>query len=264
MLFSIKELKVHIALLLIIMVGCQYNNLQELQPSCDDNPMLLLPEATATLCGQSNGMVVLTVSGGQAPYTYQLGDVQQDSATFTGLAAGKYQAQVTDANGCMAVTAVTIETENGITASATSDAAGCGTAMATLTVSVTGGTEPYSYALNNGNLQDSPVFTSLPAGMYSVMVTDAAGCDFTFNHQVLSGVSYAQTIKPIIMNNCAVSGCHNGTQFPDFRSLSNIQQNKDQIRQRTQTGNMPPNGRSLTQQQIDLIACWIDDGALDN
>ena len=66
------------------------------------------------------------------------------------------------------------------------------------------------------------------------------------------------------MNNCAVSGCHNGTQFPDFRSLSNIQQNKDQIRQRTQTGNMPPNGRSLTQQQIDLIACWIDDGALDN
>jgi hypothetical protein len=66
-------------------------------------------------------------------------------------------------------------------------------------------------------------------------------------------------------NSCAISGCHDGSvsSLPNFSNLSVIQANASMIKSRTQSGNMPKTG-SLTQNQIDLIACWVDDGALDN
>ena len=78
-----------------------------------------------------------------------------------------------------------------------------------------------------------------------------------------SDVTYSGSIAEIISVNCAVSGCHAGPQFPDFRVLANIQANASNIKIRTQNRSMPKSG-SLTQQEIDLIGCWVDNGALDN
>ncbi len=55
------------------------------------------------LCaGQSNGEIkVNNVTGGTTPYTYILSTGEQnESGTFTGLAAGQYSLTITDANGC--------------------------------------------------------------------------------------------------------------------------------------------------------------------
>jgi len=79
-----------------------------------------------------------------------------------------------------------------------------------------------------------------------------------------SGVSFSASISPIISTNCALPQCHGGSPFlPDFREFSIIQSKAAKIRTRTQNRSMPQIG-SLTQQEIDLIACWVDDGALDN
>jgi len=81
------------------------------------------------------------------------------------------------------------------------------------------------------------------------------------------GVSYSQTIEPIIKSNCAVSGCHiNGQQGPTLETYGQISANAERILARTSNGTMPPaiSGNSLTQTQIDEIACWVNDGAMDN
>lgn len=78
-----------------------------------------------------------------------------------------------------------------------------------------------------------------------------------------SGISFEDTIKPIIEENCAIAGCHNGSQNPDLRSFTEITSNKERIRIRTSQRSMPL-GRTLTQAQIDAIECWVEQGALNN
>ena len=80
----------------------------------------------------------------------------------------------------------------------------------------------------------------------------------------IADAGYPESIGEIIVTKCAISGCHNGsTSLPDFRSLATVQANSGNIKSFTQTGFMPRNG-SLSQNEIDLIACWVDDGALNN
>jgi len=75
-------------------------------------------------------------------------------------------------------------------------------------------------------------------------------------------VSYTNDIDPLLAQKCAP--CHiGGGQFPDLTTYESVSQNADLIKTVTQNGTMPKNG-FLTQDQIDLIACWVDNGALNN
>lgn len=141
---------------------------------------------------------------------------------------------------------------------------GCGSATATIEVTATGGLAPYEFKLDDGPSQAGAVFNDVEPGLYQVTITDANNCVFVVNQVVKSTTSYATDIEPVIMSSCAVTGCHDGsTAQPDFRSLATVQANAADIKSFTQTGFMPRNG-TLTDQEIALIACWVDDGALDN
>ena len=115
----------------------------------------------------------------------------------------------------------------------------------------------------NGPEQNDPAFSGLNHGEYAVSVADINGCVIVVTTKVFSGVSFSRSISPIINSSCAVSGCHAGSQFPDFRVFENIQNNAIEIKKRTQSGSMPKIG-TITQNEKDLIACWVDDGALNN
>jgi len=81
------------------------------------------------------------------------------------------------------------------------------------------------------------------------------------------GTSFSQTISPLISTNCAITGCHvNGQQAPTLENYAQISANAGRIKAKTSNGTMPPptSGQSLTQQEIDDIACWVDAGAPDN
>jgi len=74
--------------------------------------------------------------------------------------------------------------------------------------------------------------------------------------------SYTNNIAPILNQNC--KPCHfNGSQFPDLTNYNSVSQNAHLIKIVTQNKTMPKGG-SLTQDEIDAIACWVDNGALDN
>ncbi|MEM7104272.1 MAG: hypothetical protein AAF502_14130 [Bacteroidota bacterium] len=87
-------------------------------------------------------------------------------------------------------------------------------------------------------------------------------------------VSYEDDIRPLIDNNCAYSGCHvGGAPQGDFRTYDGLVPKIEQGLFETRvfdlrddpTNGMPPdwapNGpANLTQDQIDILQCWIMDG----
>ena len=171
---------------------------------------------------------------------------------------------ITDNIGCSMEQIAIITNADGLTVTYSSVGSGCGSASGTISIVASNGVEPYQYQLNNEIPQSSPDFSVGP-GSYEVTTTDASGCSFVVTVQLTSTTSYQSDIKPIIMNSCAVTGCHDGSQpaRANFNNFSEVQANASLIKSKTQNGSMPKTG-SLTQAQIDLIACWVDDGALDN
>jgi hypothetical protein len=143
---------------------------------------------------------------------------------------------------------------------------GCMTSQGVIEINATGGTAPYMYQINGGPMTNSNIFNNLTAGNYSIKVIDQVGCSVSIETIVLSGVSYSAQIQNIITTNCAVSGCHvtGGTGPGDFNIFTNVQSRASDIKSRTQSGNMPKGGPMLSQSNLDLIACWVDDSAPNN
>ena len=86
-----------------------------------------------------------------------------------------------------------------------------------------------------------------------------------FNCDVTT-VTYSGTIQNLITTKCAISGCHNGDngESRNWTVFANVQSNATNIKARTATGDDMPRTGSLTQEQIDMLACWVDQGALNN
>ncbi|MBT1703441.1 hypothetical protein [Chryseosolibacter indicus] len=76
-------------------------------------------------------------------------------------------------------------------------------------------------------------------------------------------VSWELHILPIIRESCAISGCHNGISRIDLRKYELAKLHASEIKAFTQDRSMPFEG-TITQQQINLIACWVDAGAPNN
>jgi hypothetical protein len=72
-------------------------------------------------------------------------------------------------------------------------------------------------------------------------------------------ITFSAKVKPIIDSNCLQ--CHgNGGTFPNLTSFSNISRNAGSIKSAVVSRRMPQGG-SLSQADIDAIACWVDAGA---
>lgn len=133
--------------------------------------------------GLSDGVAEAVGAGGTMPYSY-LWDANagsQNTAIASGLSAGTYWVTISDANGCSAMTSVTLIEPPLLTAAISdkSDYNGfnisCnGGSDGWATVTAGGGVDPYSYDWGNG--QTSATATGLMAGLYSVTITDLNGC----------------------------------------------------------------------------------------
>jgi large repetitive protein len=158
------------------------------------NPIGLgLFTATSPTCLQSNGVINMTITGGTEPFYYSAstGDVLVSySRTFSisGLSAGQYNFLVTDAGLCQMTAGITLETPQGLTSvTVQGQNSTCSTNNGSITVSVVGGTAPYTYTLiypngnqlNISNSQTTQFFQNLTGGTYTVFVSDNSGCSFT-------------------------------------------------------------------------------------
>lgn len=122
----------------------------------------------------TDGSIAATVSGGTAPYAFQWNDGQQQ-ATATNLGAGVYDLMVTDANNCTMPAQLELTEPAELVLMVTTEEQACtGPPNGEATVSAMGGTMPYSYEWDNGQL--TATAAGLTAGNYEVTVTDANNC----------------------------------------------------------------------------------------
>ena len=168
--------------------------------------------SNATCNGVNNGSAIANPSGGTSPYTYLWSDGNsQTTKTATGLSAGNYTVNVTDANGCSATALVSISQPNQLTM----------TANATLNVTcsggnnggalsvISGGTFPYTYLWSDLNSQTTASASGLTAGNYTVTVSDSCGSSATASVAITQpNILNASTS---IVSNATCNGVNNGS-----------------------------------------------------
>ncbi|MDO9339647.1 MAG: gliding motility-associated C-terminal domain-containing protein, partial [Bacteroidales bacterium] len=126
--------------------------------------------------GSANGSVTITGAGGTSPYMYSLnGETYQASGTFTGLTAATYAITVRDANLCTTNVSATVTEPAVLSLANTKEDASCPDVDdGKITLTITGGTQPYSVIWSDGILTADRL--NIPDGTYSVVVTDLNGC----------------------------------------------------------------------------------------
>ncbi len=131
----------------------------------------------AACFGEASGSIEVIASGGEAPYTYDIGDGPTPSGTFTGLEAGSYTVVITDALGCEESQFFTLSQPANLDAmySTTDEIFGSDGAI---NITVIGGTPGYTFDWSGpgGYTSTDEDASGLVSGTYEVEITDANGC----------------------------------------------------------------------------------------
>ncbi len=259
-----------IILSLVLISACEYERIEK-DSACDSNPITLTIQSVEnTECGLDEGVIVVQAEDGQESLVYSInGETFTTDNIFRNLAAGTYNLVARDmATGCESqIQTQEILNEGGLQINVASlEKNTCGNSNGRISVSQENGVAPIQYQLNDGEFQTDNIFEGLGSGTYQINAIDANGCEsFISNIEISSETSLTDHVQPIIMVNCAVSGCHNGSVSPNLESKEAIINNSSRIKSRTGSGTMPPAGRTdLSDEQINLIACWVDEGSLNN
>ncbi|MEI6766127.1 MAG: gliding motility-associated C-terminal domain-containing protein [Bacteroidota bacterium] len=127
------------------------------------------------LChGDSNGIASVVVSSGTGPYTYHWNTGQLTDTIFN-VAGGTYTVTITDYNNCISVVSVTLIDPPILTGILIPQDIPCSEVCnGSITVNMSGGTSPYTYAWSNGQISNPA--NNLCAGTYIVTVNDSRMC----------------------------------------------------------------------------------------
>lgn len=134
---------------------------------------------TTADCGNSNGAITVTATGGSGSIQYKLNDGNyQSSGSFSNLSAGAYTITAKDANNCTGATLVSINNVSApVLSLLSSTSVSCnGGSDGSIVVIGNGGVGTLQYSLNGDDFQTSGTFSNVPAGIYPVTVKDATGC----------------------------------------------------------------------------------------
>lgn len=180
-------------------------------------PVLVLPmdpspvvaASVSNQCDTAEGNFEIDVTlatAGMPPYTFSVngGAFQTQTVPFTieNLSSGTHTIEVRDVNGCGNMVSVDMESPLGITPTVTGITT-CSDDDGEITVSAIGGTGTYTYSIlpNPGSITlTGNVFSGVPAGTYTVTITDATtGCteDATITLDPATPVSFTTTVTDV-------------------------------------------------------------------
>ncbi|MEM9820318.1 MAG: T9SS type A sorting domain-containing protein, partial [Bacteroidota bacterium] len=152
---------------------------------CDDIPCIFKPklvsaDVTDATCGATNGAIDITVAGGDPPFTFSWTDGFATTEDVDNLSPGTYGVAVTDAAGCSVkfdgfvvgggdqpeLTNVGIAKSN------------CGQTTGAIYLSIDDLSLPHTFTWSNGATDEDLI--DVGAGIYSVTMVDAEGCEQIF------------------------------------------------------------------------------------
>lgn len=124
--------------------------------------------------GDTNASIEVIANGGVMPYEYAInGGAFQPENVFTNLGAGSFFVSIRDMTGTeiSSNSFLIMHPEELLAMTDVTDDQ--------VTIMAMGGTPDYTYQLEDGATQDSPIFSNLPNGTHTFTVTDANGCQTT-------------------------------------------------------------------------------------
>lgn len=138
----------------------------------------------------SNGSIELIVTGGTPGYSYSWSPNVSTTSRADNLPTGTYSITITDAGGCSQIATIMLPNINApIITPVTSTNISCFNGNnGSISTTVSGGTPAYTYSWSPSG-GDQPDATNLSAGIYTLTVTDQAGCTAQYIHTLTQPAS---------------------------------------------------------------------------
>ncbi len=210
--------------------------------STTSNPSFLLPAGTNTVtinvtneCGTTNKQSVVTINpkptitvsynpndsicanttitltaSGANTYTWTPNTSLGANKIFTATTTNIYSVTATSAVGCTNQTTAPLYVYPSVSITASNTIPTCVPGGdATLSITTIGGTAPLQYSLNAGMLQNTPSFTLLSVGTYTIKAIDKNGCSANLVHNITA--SNSPQINSVNKANITCYGLANGS-----------------------------------------------------
>lgn len=158
--------------------GCQANNTENVAGS-GGSTISSITNTPPSCNGGNDGQIIINATGGSLPLQYSIdgGSSFQTSNSFSSVNSGSYVIVVQDASGCQTFDTSSILDPSTITYSSSSNDETCGSSDGSLSMLANGGSGSFQFSIDGGvTLQSSGTFTGLSAGIYSIIIEDANGC----------------------------------------------------------------------------------------
>jgi len=216
--------------------SCISENEESLEIDCNlsDLSLQATDVTNASVANGGVGSITVNASGGREEYSYSIDGTNFVSGnTFSDLLADSYTITVRDANGM-------------------------------ITVNVTNGEGNIEFSIDGTNFVSNNLFSGLAPDTYNVTARNTL-FEAERETTVLNDVTLSGNIMPIISTYCALPGCHADAQIPNLNTNAQIIGSAARILSRTQARTMPPAGLPMpSNEEVEQILCWVNDGALDN
>jgi hypothetical protein len=171
-------------------------------------PNVSMASITDNSCfGQENGAININVSGGAQPYTY-LWSNGETTRNISNLPSGPYEVRVMGGDSCVAMRSYMVDSPNKIEIQEAVTEASCGVADGAVITTVSGGSGNYTYSWSTG--QTTSGLSAVPAGIYTLTVTDNTNCQRSKNIAVGEQGGPQISITSIIGSTCNQA---NGSAF---------------------------------------------------
>jgi len=159
------------------------------------------PQSANTCTSTNAGSAKVTTYFGTGPFSYKWSN-GANTSTIGNLANGIYTVTVTDATGCSLVSSVEIFSVSPMIVDAFAQKHNtCSSTNAGIAKNIaTGGTPPYKNKWSNGGTTQT--ISNLANGIYTVTVTDAAGCTRVGAVEIISENSLGITATAQKQNTC--------------------------------------------------------------
>ena len=190
------------------------------------DPITVVETITDASCGEANGAISLTVSGGFGSYDFDWSPLTPTSSDISGITQGNYDVTITDAEGCTFTATYTVGDAGQLTGSVTPNSATIESGSSVDLVA-TGGAN-YSWSPSIGlSCSNCPNPTASPTETttYTVIISDDNGCQTTASVTVTVESSCVDIFVPTIFspnndgNNdimCVYGSCISAINFEVF------------------------------------------------